>query len=115
LLVRAGQHDVVGAQRGVRGDDEADRAIHAGELLDGEHVLDVAETRAAQRLRQDHPQQAHRSQLLHNVVGKVAGLVPARDVGRDLALGEAAHLAPQLLLILGQSEHSSSAGWDCKS
>ena len=43
----ARQIDVVGAKRGVGGDDDADRAIDAGELLNGNYVLDVAVTGTA--------------------------------------------------------------------
>ena len=43
----AGEENVVGAERGVRGDDDADRAIHAREFLDGGDVFDVAHAGAA--------------------------------------------------------------------
>src|ERR1700675_1318667 len=49
FLLRFGAEfvDVVGAERIVRRDDDADRAIHARKLFDDDGVLDVAHSRAA--------------------------------------------------------------------
>ena len=43
----AGEKNVVGAERIVRGHGEADRAVDGGEFFDGKHVVHVAEARAA--------------------------------------------------------------------
>ena len=55
--------DVIGAKRIVRGDDDADGAIDARKLFDGDNVLDVAESRAAVFLRENHAEQAHVGEL----------------------------------------------------
>ena len=36
--------------------------------------------------------------------GEFAGLVPGHDVGRNLARGKVANLAPEMLLLFGQHE-----------
>ena len=55
--------NVVGAERSVRGDDDADRAIHARKLFDDDGVLDVAEPRAAQFFGKDGAHVAELAEL----------------------------------------------------
>ena len=95
---------MVGAERIVRGDGDADGAVDGGELFDGEHVVDVAEARAAVLGRKDDAEQAHGAELLDCVDRELAGLVPGSDVGRDLARGKVADLAAEMFLIFGEDE-----------
>ena len=95
---------MIRAQRIVRRDNDADRAINRGQFLDRENVIDVAEARAAILRREDDAEQAHLAELLHHVERKLAGLVPLHHVGRDLSRGKFANLATKLLLLLGQYE-----------
>ena len=52
LLFRAGLVNVIGAERSVGGDDDADRAIHARKFFDDDGVFDVAQARAAVLFRE---------------------------------------------------------------
>ncbi len=63
LLVAAGEINVIGAERIVRGDDQADGRIDARELLDDDGVIDVAEPGAAQFLRENRAQEAELARL----------------------------------------------------
>ena len=95
---------MIGAERIVRGDGDADGAVDGGELFDGEHVIDVAEARAAVLGREDDAEQAHGAELFDDGEGELAGFVPGHDVGGDFARGKVANLAAQMLLILGEDE-----------
>ena len=100
----AGEKDVIGAERIVGGDGEADGAVDGGEFFDGQRVIDVAEACAAVLRREDDAEQAHCAELLDGGDGELAGLVPRRDVGCDLARGEVADLAAQVFLFFSQYE-----------
>ena len=100
----AGKKNVVRAQRGVRRDDDADRAVHARELFDGGDVLDIAHAGAAVLGRKHYAQQAELAQFLDGRQRKFAGLVPLHHVGRDFALGKFAHAFLQLQLLIVQLE-----------
>ncbi len=80
LLVGAHLVDVVGAERSVRGDDDAHRAIHARELLDDDGVLDVAQAGAAQFLREDGAHVAELAELADDFEREDLRLVPLHDV-----------------------------------
>ena len=88
----------------MRGHDESHGAIDARELLDGDGVFDVAESRAAVRFREDDAQQAEIGQLGNDFEGKVRGFVPLHDVRSDFRLGEIAHGALELVLLVGEGE-----------
>ena len=95
---------MVRAQRGVRRDDDADRAVHPRELFDGGDVLDIAHAGAAVLGRKHDAQQAELAQFLDRRQRKVAGLVPLHHVGRDFALGKFADAFLQLQLLIVQLE-----------
>ena len=88
LLVAAHLVNVIGAERGVRGDDDAHRAIHAREFFDDDGVLDVAQARAAQFFGEDRAQVAELAQLFDHLQREDLRLVPLHHVGRDLRFGE---------------------------
>ena len=111
LLLRlvSGEKDVVGAQRVVRRNDDADRAVHSREFFNRQNIIDIAETRAAILRREDDAQQAHLAKLLHDLSREFAGLVPLHHVGRNLARGEIANLATKMFLLLRQ--HKGIQAW----
>ena len=82
LLFVAEFVDVIGAERIVRRDDDADRAVHARELFDDDGVLDVAHSRAAILLRENHAEKTHFGQLGNKFGGKLRGFVPLHYVGQ---------------------------------
>ncbi len=96
--------DVIAAQRIVRRHDQPNRSVDPRELLNRNRVLDITKARAAKLLRENHSQQPHRGQLRHNLQRKMRSLVPLHHMRRNLALGEFAHAAPQLLLLFGEGE-----------
>ena len=92
------------------GDDDADRAIDARELLDGEDVLDVAEAGAAVFVGKDAAHESQLAELPDGFEGKVRGFVPLLHVGGDLAGGKVAHHALELELFLGELKVHASSG-----
>ncbi len=90
LLVAAHFVDVVRAERGVGGHDDADRAIHAREFLDDDGVLDVAEPAAAKFFGEDGAHVAELAELPDDFERKGLRFVPLHDVRGDLRLGELA-------------------------
>ena len=83
-------------------DDEAERAVDSGELLDGDDVLEVAEPRPAILRRHDDAQQAHFREPGDDLGGKAGRLVPLHDVGKHFRFRERADGAAHLLLLFGQ-------------
>ena len=105
----AGDKDVVGAQRGVGGDDDAHRAVHARELFDGQHILDVSVARTAVFVGKNAAHQAQPAELLDDLQGIARGLIPLANVGSDLARGKVAHHGLQLPLLVAEFEvHAAS-------
>ena len=88
LLLAAHLVNVVGAQRIVRGHDDAHRAIHAREFLDDDGVLDVAQAGAAQLLGKNRPHVAQPAQLADHFEREDLPLIPLRDVRRDFRFRE---------------------------
>jgi len=86
----------------VRGDDDADRAVNARELFNGDDVFDVTQTRAAVLFRENDAEQAHFREFGHDFNGKVRGFIPLQDVRGDFALGEFTDAAAELLLLVGE-------------
>src|SRR5579862_5111947 len=108
--------DVVRAERVVRGDNDADRAVHAREFFDGNHVFDVAEASAAVFFRENDAEQAHFGKLGNDFDGKARGFVPHHDMRGDFAFGEFADAAAELLLFVGELEvHGNPSGQRAKS
>ena len=105
----AEEEDVVRAEAVVRRDGEADRAVHARELVDDVDVVDVRQARAAVLLGHEDAQHPELAQLREDVARKDLRLVPLLDVGRDLGLGEVADHRANGLLLLGERE--SESGW----
>ena len=68
--------DVIGAKRIVRGDDDADRAVHARQFFDGDGVFDVAKARAAILFRENHAEQAQFGELGNDFRRESATLRP---------------------------------------
>jgi len=104
LLLRfaAEFEDVIGAERIVRRDDQADGAIDAGEFFDGDHIFGVAEARATIGLWKNHSEQAHFGKLRNDLRGKTRGFVPLHYMRKDFGCGKIAHAAAQLLLLIGK-------------
>ena len=111
LLLRfaAEFEDVIGAKRIVRGYDDADRAVHAGEFFNGDYVFDVAEAGATIFFGKDDAEQTHFGELGHDFAGKVGDFVPLHDVRKDFAFGKFANAAAELVLFIRKREvHEAS-------
>ena len=59
LLLVARQENMIAAQRIMSGHDDAYRAIHARQFLDGNHIFDVAQPRPAIFRRKNGSQHSH--------------------------------------------------------
>ena len=99
-----GQVDVPGAERVVRRHRQPDGGVGARHLLQRDDVVVELHPRAAVRLRDLHPQQAHLAQRRDDLVREALLLVPAARVGDDQALAHLAHGGLQDPLLLGQLE-----------
>ncbi len=111
LLLVAELVDVVGAQRVVGGDRDADRRVDLRQLGDHQHVFDVAHAGAAVLLREDDPQEAELAGLLDDVGRKALGLVDLVDDRVDLAQGEIAGGFLHGALVFGERKiHWSAPG-----
>ena len=99
LLVAAGDINVIGAERIVRGDDQADGGIDARQFFDDDGVLDVAEARAAQFLGEDGAQEAQLAGFFDDVERKDLLFVPLEDVRADFLLGKFADALAKLDLL----------------
>ena len=95
LLFGAELIDVIGAERIVRRDDDADRAVHARKLLNDDGVFDVAHSRAAIFFREDHAEKAHFGELGNYFRRKLGNFVPLHHMGKNFGLGKLANRAPQ--------------------
>jgi hypothetical protein len=104
--------DVIRAERIMRRDDDADRAVHAGQLLDDDGVLEIAHARAAVLLGKNHAEKTHVGELGNDFGGKCRGFVPLHHVRRDFAFGKFADGAAKLLLLVGERElHDTFISW----
>src|SRR5215213_5489542 len=104
LLLGPVHVDVVRAERIVRRDRDADRAVDARQLFDDRRVLDVAHARPAVLFGEDDAGQPQLRQFGPKLYGEVLRLVPLHDVRRDLRFGELAHARLHLLLLFVQLE-----------
>src|ERR1035438_4586293 len=102
LLLIPKLKNVIAAQRIVSRHNNPHRPIHPRQLLNRDHILDVAEPSPAIFFRKNHTQQTHLRQLGHYLRRKVRSLIPLHHVRRNLALGKVPHTPPQLLLFLGK-------------
>ena len=109
LLLVAEQVDRLRAERGVRAQRDRDRGVHARELLDGERVGERVAAAAAVLLREGDPHQVERAELRDDLVRERLRAVELLGDGRDLALGEFAHGAPDQLVV-GRRGRSPSRG-----
>ena len=93
------------------GDNQADRAIHAGEFFDGRGIFDVAETSTALLFGENDAEKAHFGELRNNFAGKAGSFVPLHDVRSDFTFGKFTYAAAELILFIGKSEvHEASFG-----
>ncbi len=99
LLVAAGDENVIGAQRIVRGHDQAHGRIDARKFLDDDGVLDVAESRSAEFLGKNSAQEAKLSGFLDHIERKDFLLIPFQDVRADFLLGKFADTLAKLNLL----------------
>src|SRR5437868_1119249 len=83
-------------------DDNAHRAIDARQLLDGEHVFDVAHAGAAVFGGVNNSHQTELAELFYHRQRELAGFVPLHYIGRDLALSKLTHTATKLVLLIVQ-------------
>src|SRR6185437_15859826 len=112
LLFGAEFVDVIGAERIVGGDDDANRAIYAGKLLDDNGVFEVAHARAAIFFRENDAEKAHLGELGNNFRGELGGFVPLHHMRGDFRLGEFADGAAEVLLFVGEREfHNTFISW----
>ena len=88
----------------MRGHDNPDRAIDGRKLFHRQRIVHVTETSAPKLYWEDDAHQAHLAQLLHHLERELAGLIPAHDIGSDLARREITNLLAQLLLLVGQGK-----------
>src|SRR6185369_6082570 len=93
----------------MRRDDDANRAVHARQFVDGGHVLDVTHSCAPILGRKHDTHEAHFSEFLNGRHGKLAGFIPLHDVRRNLSLGVFAHALLQLQLLVVQLEIQNSS------
>src|SRR5947209_17809392 len=91
LLLRAEHEDMVRAERIVRGDRDADRAVNARKLLDDCDVLDVTHPCAAVLFGKDDAHEPLLGEFWLKLHGEVLRLVPLAHVRRDLPSGELAN------------------------
>ena len=110
LLLAAHFVNVVGAERGVRGDDDAHRAIDARELFNDDGVLDVAQAGAAEFFGEYGAHVAEPAQFADHVEGERLRFVPFHDVGRNFAFGELPHRLSQCDLLRGVLKIHVSSG-----
>src|SRR5437773_2025192 len=104
LRLGAERRDVVRAQRVVRPHRDADRGVPATELFDDQRVRDVIEAGAAVLVSHEHPEEAQRPELLHDLVGKRLALVVRRDRVPELTLCELTRDLAKAFLVVGQVE-----------
>ena len=96
--------DVIGAERIVRGDKQADGTVYTCELFDGGGVFDVAESGAAVLLGENDAHQAHFGQFGKYFRGEMGDFVPLHYMRSDLSLGKFADGLAEVLLFVGKSE-----------
>ncbi len=91
LFFIAGEINVIGAERSVRGHDEADGRIDAREFFDDDGVIDVAESGAAELFGKDGAQKTEPAGVFDGFEREDLLFVPFEDVRRDFGLGKFAH------------------------
>ena len=94
----------------MRGDDQADRGVHAREFFNDDGVLDVAEARAAQLFREDGAHVTKLAQLLHNGKRERLGFIPFKDMRADFGFRKFADVLAKFYLVLCVGELHSGAG-----
>ncbi len=99
LLVGPGQHERAAAERGVRGDDEAERAPHAPDLLDRDGIGERVHPGAAPRLGDRDAEPAHLADPAHDLDREAPLPLVLVDQRRDLGLHEVADGAPEQLVL----------------
>ena len=78
LFFRASLENVIGTERGVGGDDDADRAIHTRKFFDDDGVFDVAQARAAVLFGKDGAHVTELPELLDRLRAGRFGFHPIR-------------------------------------
>ena len=92
------------AERGVRGHRDRHARVHPRQLLDRDRVAEVVRAAAPVLLGVRHPHQAELAELGHDLVREALLAIELLGHRSHLAVGEVAHQAPDLLLLLGQVE-----------
>ena len=88
----------------MRGDDDADRAVHARKFLDCRYVVHVTHACAAQFRGKDHPHQPQLAEFFNCRKRKIAGFIPLANMGRNLPFGELANTFFKLQLFFVELE-----------
>ena len=104
LGIVAVQADLIHAQVRVRAVAQAHRAGRARDFLHHDDVREIAEVRAAPALGHRDAEQALRAELRPQRAGKFVRAIDLVRERRDLAGGEAPHLAADLIERLAESE-----------
>jgi hypothetical protein len=100
LVLRPELEDRVGAETDAGGEGDAERLVHAADLLDRDAQRREVGATTAPLLREHEAEEPELTHLQHGVHGEGVFLVPTRDVGRKLLLCEVAD-GPAELLVLG--------------
>ncbi len=93
---------MIGAERSVGGDDEADGGIDAREFLDDDGVIDVAEARAAEVFRKKRAHEAQLAGMFDGFERKDLIFIPLEDVRGDFRFREFAYRLAKLNLFGGE-------------
>src|SRR5437879_3106477 len=86
----------------MRSDNDPDGAVHAGQLLDEDGVLDIAEAGAAELLRKNRAHISELAELADRLQRKLLRLVPLHHMRRDLRFRKFAHCVTKLNLFRRQ-------------
>jgi len=77
---------MIGAERGVGGDDEADGRIDARELFDDDGVIDIAEPGAAEFFRKNGAEKTKPAGMFDGFEREDLFFIPLEDMGKDFAV-----------------------------
>src|SRR5262245_1479338 len=102
LLLAAVLINVIRAERIVRGEGQADRAVDARDLFDYRGVFHIPHPRAAVFFGKEHAHQPKLAHLCENLARQTLGLVPLHHMRFDLRFGKFTNRTFDLQLLIGQ-------------
>ena len=92
----------------MRGDDDADAAVHAAKLFDSGHVFDIAQTCSAEFFGEDDSHEPEFAHLADDVARELASFIALLPSGKNLLCRECADCIPQCSLLFCQAELHSA-------